>query len=336
MAPRNRRVTIRDVAAAAGVDRSTVSRAFTRPQLIRPETTAHVLAVAERLGYAPNHMARALSTGQAANFALVVPDLTNPFIPPLVLGVQREADLSGYCIFIGNSDEAPAGEARLMSRFAGQVAGTILVSSRSDDQAVRDFAGDGPVVLVNRDLDGLPRVLIDAAGGIRQAVAHLTGLGHRRIAYVGGPVRSWSNEQRRAAAQASAVEFGADLTVLSAGQASFEAGGAMVPSLLASGTTAAIAFDDIMAQGILSGLAGRGVAVPADYSLVGCDDVLGAVTHPALTSISNRAALAGQEAVRLLLARLADPAAAPERLVLTTDLVLRQTTAPPVRARGQE
>jgi len=95
---KTRHVTISQVADAAGVARSTVSRAFTRPDLIKPETTRHVLSVAKRLGYAPNRMARALSTGHTANIALVVPHLTNPFVPPLILGIQREADLSDYCV----------------------------------------------------------------------------------------------------------------------------------------------------------------------------------------------------------------------------------------------
>ena len=325
-------MTISQVAEAAGVDRSTVSRAYTRPDMIRPETTRHVLAVARRLGYVPNRTARALSTGRSANIALVVHDVSNPFIPALIKGVQSEADLSDYCIFIGNSDETPAQEARLMTRFVPQVAGTILVAPRSTKAAVMRFAADGPLVLINREIDGVPRILIDAADGIQQAVAHLAGLGHRSIAYVGGPEQSWANADRQEAAAAIAARLDMTLRVLPAGQASFEAGRAMVPAVLASATTAAIAFDDVLAQGLLSGLSAAGVTVPRDFSLIGCDDVLGAVTHPALTSISNRAAEAGRGAVRLLLQRLHDPASEATRQVLETVLVLRATTAaPPAR-----
>jgi LacI family transcriptional regulator len=323
-----RRITISQVAAAAGVDRSTVSRAFTRPDLIRAETTRHVLAVAERLGYAPNRTARALSTGRTANLALVVHDLTNPFIPALILGVQAEADLSDYCVFIGNSDETPAQEARLVRRFAAQVDGTILVSSRATDAAVAEMAAAGPLVLVNREIEGISRVLIDSSEGIRQAVAHLAGLGHRRIAYVGGPELSWSNAERRRAAAAAALDRGVDLVQIAAGRASFEAGRAVVGRLRDSATTAAIAFDDVLAQGLLSGLAVAGITVPRDYSLIGCDDVLGAVTHPPLTSISNRAGDAGRAAVRILMRALAEGALPVTRQVLDTELVLRATTAP--------
>ena len=195
---------------------------------------------------------------------------------------------------------------------------------------MRAFAEVAPLVLINRDLAGLPRILIDASDGIAQAMEHLPRLGHRRIAYLGGPELSWSNEQRSATVQQGARQHGAEMILLPAGEASFDAGRAMAGAILRSPTTAAIAFDDTLAQSILTGLADCGRVVPRDFSLVGCDDVLGAVTYPALTSISSRAAEAGQAAMRLLLARLADPAGTEVPQVLTTELVLRQTIAKPM------
>lgn len=322
------RVTILGVAEAAGVDRSTVSRAFSRPQMLRPETTEHVLAVAKQMGYSPNRLAQALSTGRAANLALVVHDLTNPFIPKLIMGVQREADKAGYCVFIGNADEKPRDEERLMSRFAGQVEGTILVSSRLDPETVQGFASAGPVILVNRDLAGVPRVLLDYTGGVGQAVRHLVELGHRRIAYVGGPESSWANTGRLQAVQEAVAAEGMELRLLPAGSASFSAGLQVTDRVLSSGTTAAIAFDDVLAQGILAGLHERGIDVPSQYSLIGCDDILGQMTHPALTSITTRAEDTGTAAVKMMLDRIAAPESPPERHLLTTDLVLRSTTAP--------
>src|SRR5690606_20676084 len=109
MSPRSPRpsgVTIRDVAAAAAVSRSTVSRAFTRPQLLSPETVRHVLAVAARLGYVGNQAARALSTGRFGNIAVVVPDIANPFFPPLVRSLQLAAEAADLAVFLGDSDES--------------------------------------------------------------------------------------------------------------------------------------------------------------------------------------------------------------------------------------
>src|SRR5882757_1199905 len=191
--------TIQQVARAAGVARSTVSRAFTRPDMLNAATVAHVLAVAAALGYAPNQVARALSTGRYGNIALIVPDVANPFFPPLIRAAEARADAAGLCVFLGDSDEDPAREDRLTAKLAAQVDGFVLASSRLDEDSVRALRGRRPVVLVNRDVEGLDRVLIDSATGTAAAVRDLHELGHRRIAYLGGPPSSWSNQQQRSA-----------------------------------------------------------------------------------------------------------------------------------------
>ena len=328
------RVTIAQVAREAGVDRSTVSRVFSQPERLRAETVTHVREVAERLGYVPNPAAQTLRTGRPTNVALVVPDLTNPFIPPLALSVQKAAEAKGHFLFIGNADEAPKQEQELVTRFGPQVVGTILASPRSSDAAIRRMVGKEPLVLINRDIEGLPRVLINSGLGITQAVQHLQVLGHRRIAYVGGPARSWSNEQRRLAAEAACAAAGAALIEIAAGEASFDSGRRIAGALRDSGATAAVAFDDVTAQGLLVGLDELGVRVPADMSLVGCDDVLGAVTHPGLTSITSQAAEAGRVAMNLLFDLIEQPAVSDVRYVIDTQLVVRGTTTAPGAARA--
>lgn len=329
MRARSKGVTIKDVAAAAGVNRSTVSRAFTRPDLIKPETTALILSVAQSLGYSPNHTARALSTGRPANIALIVPDLINPFIPQIISGVQRAADGENHCVFIGNAEETAEAEARLLSRFVGQVAGAIIVSARSTDAQLRRFEAELPVVLVNRDIEGMSRIIIDSSQGMAEAAAHLQALGHRKICYLGAGKGSWSDAHRRAAISQAATELGLDLVTLAAGEVSFEGGKATAPALIDSKASAVIAFDDLLAQGVLAGLAGRGVSVPDDMSLIGCDDLLGAVTYPPLTSITGRAKDAGRMAVDVLFQRLRAEGAIDARIGLATQLVLRATTSAP-------
>src|SRR5262245_47146524 len=147
--------TIGQVARAAGVARSTVSRAFSRPEMLSAETVAHVMAVAARLGYAPNQLARALSTGRYGNIALIVPDVANPFFPPLIRAAEARADAAGLCLFLGDSDEDPAREDRLSAKLVAQVDGIILASSRMAEDAVRALHGRRPLVLINRDVDGL-------------------------------------------------------------------------------------------------------------------------------------------------------------------------------------
>lgn len=320
--------TIREVAEAAQVSRATVSRAFGRPELLRPATVAHVRAVAAELGYLPNAVARGLSTGRYATIALVVPDIANPFFPPLVRGAQQAADLAGYGVFLGDSDEDPAREDALLSRFTGQVEGVVLVSSRLRAARVREHAGRRPVVLVNRDLAGLPRVLVDPTRGMTEAADHLAALGHRRIAYVNGPRTSWAHQQRRRTLRRATAARGLELVTVDAQRPTYDAGVACVPDLLAGGSTAAVAFDDVLAQGILAGLAAAGCDVPGDLSVVGCDDVVAATTAPPLTTVSAATGQAGRAAVDLLLGVLGNDDLRDARYVVHTRLVVRESTGP--------
>src|SRR4051794_4618673 len=320
MSPRLQRapgVTIGDIAAAAQVSRSTVSRAFTRPQLLSPETVDHVRAVAVRLGYVGTQAARALSTGRFGNIAVVVPDIANPFFPPLVRSLQSAAETADLAVFLGDSDESAEREAKLIARLAPQVEGFVLASPRLSEELIRELAATRPVVLVNRDLEGIPRVLIDSSGGMTEAVMLLKKLGHQRIAYLAGPRVSWSDQQRREVLTSAAS--GLAVEVIEVGRPSYAAGRDSVSAIVRSGATAAIAFDDVVSQGVLAGLELRGISVPSDFSLVGCDDTLAALTTPALTSVSAGAATAGTAAAKLLIQLLDDPTA--ECVTIATHLV---------------
>lgn len=319
-------LTISQVAAAAGVARSSVSRAFTRPDMLSPETVKRIKHAAEQLGYVPNHTARALSTGRHGNVGLIVPDVANPFFPPLIRAAQMEAERSDFCVFLGNTDEDPRQEDKLLGRFASQVEGLVLASSRMTDDQIRAHANQRPLVLINRDVSGIPRVLIDSGSGVSEAVAHLAESGHRKIAYVSGPAASWSNKQRKAAVRSAALKLGLRVEMVAAGAPTYHAGRNAVAQILATSATAAIAFDDLIAQGVLSGLADRGVSVPAQFSVVGCDDVLGAATYPPLTTVSNRSTEAGKAALSLLMEMLQSRAIRDVRYVLETHLVIRGTT----------
>ena len=320
--------TIRQVAEASGVSRATVSRAFTRPAMLSPETVRQVRAAADRLGYVPNQVARALSTGRHGNVALIVPDVANPFFPPLIRAAQLRADTAGFCVFLGNSDEDAGREDTLVGRFLGQVEGLVLASSRMPQDRIRLHAARRPIVLVNRDVEGITRVLIDTAPGVSAAMTHLAELGHRRIAYVSGPAASWSNGQRRAAIRREAGARGLATIAVPARRPTYEAGRLSAPQIVASGASAAIAFDDLVAQGLIAGLAALGLAVPGAFSVVGCDDVLGETTYPPLTTISARCADAGEIAVDLLLGQMGARAPGEVRYKLDSTLVVRGSTGP--------
>jgi DNA-binding LacI/PurR family transcriptional regulator len=323
----NRAPTISDVAKAVGVSRSTVSRAYSRPHLLTDETVQAVHAAAAKLRYKPNQVARALSTGRHGNIAIVVPDIANPFFPPLLRAAQVAADGGGFSLFLGDSDEDPARESVLLDRLIMQTEGFVLASSRMPDKKIQEFAALHPLVLINRDTPGIPRVLIDTGSGIDEAVAHLAGLGHKRLVYVGGPAASWSDQQRRLSTQKAAARQKLVMESVAAGRATFAEGKAVTTAVLKTKATAAITFDDFLAQGLLAGLAEQGVSVPRDFSVIGCDDVLGAVTYPPLTSISSRCSEAGRMAMEMLLSILQNGQMIDLRCVLDTQLVVRSTTA---------
>ena len=328
--------TISQVAEAARVSRATVSRTFGAPHLLSRDTVARVRAVAEQLGYVPNQTARALSTGRAGNIALVVPDITNAFFAALMRGAQARARQEGYATFLGDSDETPDLEDMLLRKLAAQVEGFVLVSSRLCEERIRDHAGRRSFVLVNRDVAGLPRLLIDTGPRYTEAVDHLAALGHRRIAYVSGPHLSWSNGQRAQAVAEAARRHGIELFEPRTCRPSFEAGQACAPLLLAAEVTAALAFDDVVAQGLMAGLAGRGIAVPGDFSVIGCDGVIAPTIYPPLSSVAVHCASAGEQAVDLLMAVLRGVVPGAPRIELPSELVLRATTARAPVFRGTE
>ena len=321
--------TIKVVAATAGVSTSTVSRVFSRPHLLKESTVAHVTEVARQLGYVPHHAARALSTGRLGMIAVVVPDIANPFFPPVIRTAQAHASTRGVSTVVGDTDEDPAKELALLTELERRTDGVVLVSSRLPEEVVRELAQRGPLVLVNRDVPGVPRILVDSAPGIREAVDHLAGLGHRHVAYVSGPAGSWSDEQRRDAVRERCAALGVTATVLRAHRPEHDEGRAAAAEVLAAGATAAVAFDDALAQGVLAGMAECGVAVPGQVSIIGCDDILAATTYPPLTTVHGRGGEAGRLAVELLMELVESPDAERDRRrLLPSNLVIRASTGP--------
>jgi LacI family transcriptional regulator len=233
------------------------------------------------------------------------------------------------------ADEKPEREDVLLTKMAAQVDGFILASPRLDEKRIRAHAARRPLILINRDIHGLPRVLMDVASGITQAIAHLAALGHRRIAYVSGPPASWANQQRQKAAVKAAKQHGLTLVAVPALHPTYQGGRAATEKLVRADVTAAIAFDDLVAQGIMAGLADRGLQVPRHMSVVGFDDVLAARTYPPLTTVAAHCAESGAQAVALLNQILQDGRAEAERVIIPTELVVRATTAAPGKPSRQ-
>ncbi|GAA0964415.1 LacI family DNA-binding transcriptional regulator [Acrocarpospora macrocephala] len=319
--------TIRDVARASGVHVSTVSRTFSAPHLVNPETRNRVLAIAEDLGYRPNRAARALTTGRTHNLGLIVADISNPFFPPLIKAAQAHARLRDYHVFVADTDEDPQVEEELIQTLTKQVDGVLLCSPRLSNRAIEKLGEDVPFVVVNRRLKGMSTVLMDVGNGARLAIEHLMTLGHRRIALLAGPAGSWTSREMSDAARAM---DGIELSILGPNSPTEHGGLAAADAVLAADVTAVLAYNDLMAIGLVEGLDERGVEVPGRISVVGVDDIVpGRLTRPKLTTVAMPTEAAGRTAVDLLLQLVgAGETATPALATLATHLIIRDSTGP--------
>jgi LacI family transcriptional regulator len=328
------RATISDVAAASGVHISTVSRTFSAPNMVSEQTRGRVIAAAEELGYRPNRAARALITGKTHNIGLIVADIANPFFPPMIKAAESQARGRDYNIFVAETDEDPSVEEDLVHALAKQVDGVQLCSPRMSDEVIERLSREVPLVLVNRQIPGLPCVLMDVAGGAREAIEHLVELGHRSIALLGGPHGSWTSREIRKSAAGAARSGGAELTVLGPNQPTVDGGLAVAEKVAQANVTAVLAYNDLVAIGLLEGLDGLGIKVPGQISVVGIDDIeMAQRVRPKLTTVSNPTASAGRTAVDMLL-QLGDDRRVTAQVSLRTELVVRDSTGPGPYAAG--
>lgn len=332
--PRHVQVTIRDVARTAGVSPSTVSRALSPDGTVSESTRERVRAAADRLGYQPNRAAQGLITGRTGHLGVIVPDLLNPFFADICKGVQARARGLGHAVFISDSERDEGLELDAIRTLGPEVDGIVLCAPHlsSEELAALDQVTMKPIVLLHRKEPGFASVTADMVEGMTDALTHLHALGHRRIAYVGGPRSTWTAQER--AAGIKAMEESGKVEIIHVGSVAPHFDGGITGAadvVLASGASAVVAFNDIVAFGLISRFTARGVRVPDEMSVVGCDDIaLSGMAAPPLTTVSVPKAHAARAAVDLLFRILGTPAgegAEPQQRVLPTHLVVRGSTA---------
>ncbi|OJX96114.1 MAG: hypothetical protein BGO96_07485 [Micrococcales bacterium 73-15] len=337
-AGRASRATITTVARHVGVSVATVSRVMNGHPTVAPELIERVRAAAAELGYTASPTARSLVLGRTHTVAVVVPDLGNPFFQGILRGVARAADVEGYHVLVADTAEDVAAEPDKALRARGRCDAVVLVSPRLADDRLRDLLPDlGPAVVVNRRApDGIvPSLHPDYRAGMAVLADHLADLGHRRLLYLAGPAGTFSDRERRAGLADVARARGLDLTVLPGGVTQDD-GARAAAAVLATDATAVLAFNDLVAMGLLARLREHGVVVPREVSVVGFDGIdLGAAAAPPLTTVRVPAEEIGAAAWRRL-ARLIDgndagddadaPAAAQS---FRPELVVRSSSAPP-------
>ncbi len=325
-------VTIADVAAAAGVSRATVSRVMNGRSTVDPAISARVQEAAIELNYRPSNVARSLSLGRTTTVALVVPDLGNPVFQRVLEGVTSAAAEDGYRVLVADAAEDPSQEAAIARDARRRCDALILMAPRMPDGELAALLPEvEPAVLINRELaDGAaPTLVVDYADAMEQVLEHLLELGHRRVAYLAGPAAAASDAARRrglAAVQGRHPDL--DVTVLPTG-ADIAAGHAAARAVLASRVTAAVAFNDLVSFGLLAALNEAGVAVPADVSVAGFDDIeLAGYATPALTTVAVPQLDLGRHAWRELHAVIDDSAHAATRTRFGARLQVRASTGP--------
>lgn len=323
-------VTIAEVASRAGVSTATVSRVLSGAANALPATRDRVLAAVRELDYRPSGIARALKRRETRTLGLLVTDIGNPFYPLVARAVEAAALELGYGIVLANGgDDAERELAHLDLLLERRVDGIIVASSRvTRRHAERLRRAPVPTVLVNATAGAqLSAVSTAHRRGARRAAEHLLELGHRRIGHIAAPASHGASGQRRLGV-ADALR-GAAPPVIVTGDGNVTGGEAAVDELLAAGVTGIVAYNDLTAIGALRGLRRAGARVPDDVSVIGFDDIeMAAWTDPPLTTIRQPFAALGAWAVERVVAAVGDRAAAPERVLLDPELVVRASTGP--------
>ena len=307
------RVTIAEVAQAAGVSLQTVSRAINNKGEISEDTRRRVLETSQRLGYRPSMLARGLVTHTTLTLGLVVPDIANPFFSEIARGAEDAAHAAGYSLLLGNFIENPGREVDVLRTLEEKcVDGIVLCGSRLSQVELAELMDRLPaLVLINRPApnNNAGVVTVDDEAGAVDGTRHLLRSGRRAVGLLAGPRGSHSAQERargyaRALAEASIAY---DATRSLPCQPDFEGGREAMQALLTAHpeTDAVFCYNDLVAVGALQACVAADRRVPEDVAVVGCDDILlAALVTPALTTLGVDKREVGAAATRLLLERI--------------------------------
>ena len=331
-------VSITDIAAAAGVSPSTVSRALQDHPRISPARRQAIQALARQMGYRPSQVARSLVTGRTRTLGVVITDVTDPFVAEVMKGAELASRETGYTLLFASSDRDPDREIEALRLLLDrQVDGMIVISGRAGSRYAElrspGEAGiaDWPLVLVNNEQSGpgIYSVRMDNAAGAHEAVSYLRRLGHQRIAFVSGPEGGRSSAERLAGYRhgIAANGLGPLGEIVVAGAGLLEDGPRALEALMgrADPPTAVLCYNDLAAIGLLAAAARTGIRVPDDLAVIGYDNIpLSAFCVPALTTVDQPKEQMGRAAVTMCLQALAGEQV--RNVVLKGRLILRDST----------
>jgi LacI family transcriptional regulator len=346
--PGDASVSMKDVAALAGVSVGTVSNVVNSPAMVAEPTRQRVERAIAKLGWVPNESARQLRAGRSRSIGMVVMDIANPFFTDLVLGAEDWLNEQGYSVQVANSASKPSRESAQLALFEQQrVRGVLYAPIWGLDERVRQLRRRGiPVVLLDRagnEADFCSVSVEDVEGG-RLAVGHLLDQGHLNIAFVGGPSRLQQIRDRRQGAELARLQRGGlgNLLIISTPGTDTASGVAAADEIIAlpagERPTAVFAANDLVAIGLLQGFMTHGFAVPHDVAIIGYDDITFAASAAVpLSSIRQPRADLGRRAAELLLEEIEAVGQKVDhdhqQVRFTPELVVRRSTVPKQRQR---
>ena len=303
-------VTIKDIAKAAGVSHTTVSRALKGNPHISSKTSARIQQLAQQMGYTPSAVAQSLLSQRTWTIGMVVTSIADPFVAQVVEGVEHIAQAAGYSVFLSTCGNDPRREVAVVETFQRRRVDAIIVTASRVGSVYSSQLNQikVPIVLTNNQEDGeyLYSVAVDDLQGARLAVEHLIALGHARIGYIGAVDRPKSNRQRlagyRAALKRANIILDPTLTLLPKARNDFERGKDALKSFLAAGVTAVFCYNDVIAIGLLTACREWSIFVPQELSIVGFDGIeAGLYVSPPLTTICQPRLQLGQLAMAMAL-----------------------------------
>ncbi len=331
--------TIQDVAKAAGVAASTVSRYLNGQLRVSPATEERMRDAVRDLGYVPNARAQNLARRRSGVIGFVVPEIGNPYFGAIADHVVEAVERRGLQVLLCSTRSQAVREASYIDLLvSGAIDGMLYLGSfRSNERLAAAIRGGLPVVVVDEPIAGLPdvhTVVMDDYSGGYQAASYLVALGHRRIAFISGPAELGSVQERRRG-YADALRKGGidpDGQLSLSGHFTEQFGMSALPRLLAAAhpPTAAFVASDYIALGMLSAAETHGIRVPGDLSVVGFDDIRFAqYVRPRLTTIRSPLDRLAQTGVELLSERLAGADTPARTEVLPVELIVRESAGPP-------
>ena len=335
-----KKATIRDVAVQAKVSLGTVSNVLNDPERVAPATRNRVLKAIESTGFVRNIAARQLRGGGSKAVGIVILDSSNPFFTEMIRGAEDALRQEGYLLISCSTDGSSERESMYLRHLEEhQVEGVLITPSNDDITQIIEFRDRGtPVVLVDRDANTgeLCSVTVDDVKGGSIAISHLIEGGHRRILFINGPNSIRQCRDRRAGVdvaitghESSSARDRIEVVDLEVPSLSIDAGEEISVELLNldPSISAIMCANDLLAIGVMRGLASSGAELLSRVALVGYDDItFSSLVSPALTSVHQPQYDLGYAAARLLLEELTDPNHRHHEIRFTPDLVVRESS----------